>query len=287
MIELPLALALALALAAGGALALVGYALGVARFLGRMQRAVARATDDVEATRPLPAAAIRPLTRVHTVVLDGIAESGKSTLIHRLAFPCTDRASLERLRATRQPVRHRTLPVCLETPPGEAEVLHLLRFSDVSGERPDQIADTLDDLHGEYLGAAAGEPRGRVIALWVWDMADAARNQRELSPMRMRTAYGTRKARELIKGVVVFFNKIDVLEVEPERVEQLIADEERYLRGVVSRCFDTSVPIVFHRGSALDGSGVTDCQGALLDAIGLGHHFRLADGDTQQLTVPA
>ena len=95
----------------------------------------------------------------------------------------------------------------------------------------------------------------------------------------MRVAYGTKKARELIKGVVVFFNKLDLLQVDDARLEQLVADEEAYLRGVVSRCFDTSMPVIFHRGSALRGTGVTDCHGALLDAIGLGHLFRLAEGE--------
>ena len=289
MIELPLSLAIPLAIAAAGAIALLGYAVGVTRFLGRLQAAAPRGgTGTAPLPRPEPAPeAARTLARIHTVVLDGVAESGKSTLIHRLTFPCTDRASLERLRATRQAVRTRMLPVCFEpaVAAGGPELLHSLRFSDVSGERPDQIADTLDELHGEYLNAPAGEPRGRVIALWVWDMANTPRSRAELSPARMRVAYGTRKARELIKGVVVFFNKLDLLQVDDERLEQLVADEEAYLRGVVSRCFDTSMPVVFYRGSALRGTGVTDCQGALYDAIGLGHLFRLADGEAPAAEV--
>jgi hypothetical protein len=259
MTDLPTWLAIALGLTTAGALTAAGYALGLGRVLGRLP---------VDEEPPPPP----PLARVHTVILDGIAESGKSTLIHRLAFPCTDRPSLARLRATREAVRTRTLPVCFEPQAGGGEVLHSLRYSDVSGERPGQIADTIDALHGEHGGGG-----GRVIALWVWDMANTPRCRAELTASRMRAAYGTAKARELVKGVVVFLNKLDLLTVEPAHLARLVAEEERHLRALVTSCFDQGVPVVVHRGSALDGTGVTDCQGAIYDAIGLGHHFRLAD----------
>lgn len=278
MIGLPLALAIPLVIVVGGALAAAGYAVGLTRFLRRLPAAARPASEPGAPGEPGPdPASAGPPGRLHTVILDGIAESGKSTLIHRLAFPCTERAALERLRATRQPMRTRTLPVCFE-PAAGGDILHSLRFSDVSGERPDQIADTIDELHGEQRATAAG-PRGRVIALWVWDMANTPRCRTELSPARMRVAYGTRRARELITGVVVFFNKVDLLEVDRARQDELVADEEAYLRGVIARCFDAGVPVVFHRGSALQGTGVTDCQGALYDAVGLGRFFRLADGE--------
>jgi len=237
-------------------------------------------------------AASKPVERgsptvTHTVLLDGVSNSGKSTLVHRLAFPCTEPESLRKITATQLAYRTRLQPICFVPPPGPAPaagdepVLHAQVLRDIAGERPGEIINILQQLTTERERATERERNGTAIVVLVWDMADTAGSRARITKERLQLAYHNDYGRQLIKHFVIFFNKLDLLTVPPERVQQLV-DEERAHLDSITNFLGPDVVRTYLQGSALRGDGVIECQGAIYTALGLAAHFRPAEKDGKQ-----
>lgn len=226
----------------------------------------------------------RSSTVTHTVLLDGVSNSGKSTLVHRLAFPCTEPDSLRKITATQLAYRTRLLPICFVPPiaslrdGGDAQVLHAQVLRDIAGEKPYEIINILKQLSAERELPPERERHGTTIVVLVWDMADTAGSRARITRERLQLAYHNDYARQLIKHVVIFFNKLDLLTVPTERVQQLVEDERAHLASITD-FLGTDVTRTYLQGSALRGDGVIECQGAIYTALGLAPHFRDLDKD--------
>jgi len=240
--------------------------------------------------------ALRAPTVTHTVLLDGVSNSGKSTLVHRLAFPCTEADSLRKITATQLAYRTRLLPICFVPPiasihdvsrdgardgardGGEAPVLHAQVLRDIAGEKPYEIINILKQLSAERELPPDRDRHGAAIVVLVWDMADTSGSRARITRERLQLAYHNDYARQLIKHFVIFFNKLDLLLVPPERVQQLVDDERAHLASITD-FLGTDVARTYLQGSALRGDGVIECQGAIYTALGLAPHFRDLDRD--------
>jgi cell division septum initiation protein DivIVA len=226
-------------------------------------------------------------TVTHTVLLDGVSNSGKSTLVHRLAFPCTEAESLRKITATQLAYRTRLLPICFVPPtdvvPENAEesVLHAQVLRDIAGEKPYEIINILRQLSAEREAPSERERHGMAIVVLVWDMADTAGSRARITKERLQLAYHNDYARQLIKHFVIFFNKLDLLTVPAERVQQLV-DEERAHLASITDFLGTDVVRTYLQGSALRGDGVIECQGAIYSALGLAAHFREIEKEGRQ-----
>jgi hypothetical protein len=226
-------------------------------------------------------------TVTHTVLLDGVSNSGKSTLVHRLAFPCTEAESLRKITATQLAYRTRLLPICFVPPAGvvreggEEPVLHAQVLRDIAGERPYDIINILQQLAAERDRATERERHGTAIVVLVWDMADTAGSRARITKERLQLAYHNDYGRQLIKHFVISFNKLDLLDVSPEHMQQLI-DTERAHLDAITNFLGTDVIRTYLHGSALRGDGVIECQGAIYTALGLAAHFRDVEKDGKQ-----
>ena len=295
-----------------GGLALTGgYLLGLHRFAARARReledarqgaeraleeaAAARAAADVKAAGDAKAiadakaadarAARRSPTVTHTVLLDGVSNSGKSTLVHRLAFPCTEQESLRRIAATQRAYPTRLLPICFVPPAadagGDPPVLHAQVLRDIAGERPGDVINIVNELAAERARPPDPDNRpGAVIVVLIWDMADTAGSRARINKDRLKLAYHNDHARRLIKHFVIFFNKLDLLAVTPEHAQQLVDDERAHIDHLTD-FFDSDVTRTYLQGSALRGDGVIDCQGAIYTALGLAPYFRVVERDAK------
>ena len=226
-------------------------------------------------------------TITHTVLLDGVSNSGKSTLVHRLAFPCTEPESLRKITATQLAYRTRVLPICFVPPvdeireDSEESVLHAQVLRDIAGEKPYEIINILKQLSMERDQPSERERHGAAIVVLVWDMADTSGSRARITKERLQLAYHNDYARHLIKHFVIFFNKLDLLSVPPERAQQLV-DEERAHLDSITNFLGTDVVRTYLQGSALRGDGVIECQGAIYTALGLAAHFRDLEKDGKQ-----
>jgi hypothetical protein len=220
-------------------------------------------------------------TVTHTVLLDGVSNSGKSTLVHRLAFPCTEPDSLRKITATQLAYRTRLLPICFVPPVGVARdgdepVLHSQVLRDIAGEKPYEIINILKQISTEREQPVDRDRHGTAIVVLVWDMADTAASRARITKERLQLAYHNDYGRQLIKHFVIFFNKLDLLSVSPERMQQLVEDERAHLDSITN-FLGTDVVRTYIHGSALRGDGVIECQGAIYTALGLATHFRDID----------
>jgi hypothetical protein len=251
--------------------------------LADAKTAAERALADAKTATTKPIVRGSP-TVTHTVLLDGVSNSGKSTLVHRLAFPCTEAESLRKITATQLAYRTRLLPICFvppvgATPEGEEEaVLHAQVLRDIAGEKPYEIINILKQLAAERDLPMDRDRHGTAIVVLVWDMADTAGSRARITKERLQLAYHNDYGRQLIKHFVIFFNKLDLLTVPAERAQQLV-DEERAHLVSITDFLGTDVIRTYVHGSALRGDGVIECQGAIYTALGLAAHFRDLEKD--------
>jgi hypothetical protein len=217
-----------------------------------------------------------PTEKTHQIILDGMSEAGKSTFVARVVSPVIPSAKLKKMVATARQYSTQPLPVCWVRD-DKAVTLHTVKFWDIAGERGATFLDALDSIRGNGSG-----PPPRAVLLIVWDVSDdnVGKNSIHLNPTRIEMAYGSMKAREVISSVVVFFNKSD--RVDSERLEQRIETEKRD----ITRVFQTKLGggyqnISFFVGSALDGRGMHDCIGSILQSLGLEGGFQTIDGASE------
>jgi hypothetical protein len=254
--------------------------------LATEKTAAERALQDVKSTATKLAVRGSP-TVTHTVLLDGVSNSGKSTLVHRLAFPCTEPESLRKITATQLAYRTRLLPICFAPPAdpvpegAQESVLHAQVLRDIAGEKPYEIINILRQISAERDLPPDRDRHGTAIVVLVWDMADTSGSRARITKERLQLAYHNDHGRQLIKHFVIFFNKLDLLSVPPERIQQLVDDERAHVDSITD-FLGTDVVRTYLHGSALRGDGVIECQGAIYTALGLAAHFRDLDRDGKQ-----
>lgn len=214
--------------------------------------------------------------RRHTVFLDGMSYSGKTTFIERLTNPTATPEQLKEQISTQYRYHTDPIPLCWEIVDGQ-RVLHTLEFFDMAGENPEQMVDNILAYKERRL-----PEQGRAITLVLWDAAAGhPRNVGYFNVGRMKAVFGARVARDVISSYVFFFNKCDLLE------EQLRGDPGA---GSLSSVLDLQKQILntevfekslngypapgFAHGSALTGEGVHACLGVIVRHLGLHEHFR-------------
>jgi hypothetical protein len=160
-------------------------------------------------------------------------------------------------------------------------VLHAQVLRDIAGEKPGDVINIVNELAAERARPADGDGRpGAVIVCLIWDMADTAGSRARINKDRLKLAYHNDNARRLIKNFVIFFNKLDLLAVSPERAAQLVEEERAHIEHLTD-FFDSDVTRTYLQGSALRGDGVIDCQGAIYAALGLAPYFRITPPDAK------
>ncbi|MCB9761697.1 MAG: hypothetical protein H6739_17770 [Alphaproteobacteria bacterium] len=229
----------------------------------------------------------------HTVFLDGRSGSGKSTFIQRITNLTAPEEELRALMATPQPKLSEPIPLRSETTE-DGVTLHVIRFYDIAGENGAGLLDVIQEYHRQKETGAQvdGEYLGNAIGLVVWDTSAGQnakgedRNQEHLTPTRMQMAYGPRFVLDVIDRLLVFLNKCDVMkermgaDVSAASLEKAI---EHHAQTVKDEAF-ALVPdayrsrLVFVEGSALKGTGVHNCLGRVVEALGLTRLF----GETEE-----
>lgn len=221
----------------------------------------------------------------HTVFLDGMPRSGKTTFLERLVNPTATEDQLLAQESTANPYHSQPVPLCWEEVEGH-RVLHALDFVDIAGERGAGMADMLDQYE-ERLGnlRVAGLPPPRAVALVLWDTSVSNEdNLRFLSPARIEVIYGARKARGTLRSILVFLNKFDAQARGPDVAlpEERIALHKRVVqKEAFERVAEMYPPLSFTAGSALTGAGVHTCLGEIVRALDLGHCFSRPAADSR------
>ena len=244
---------------------LIGFLLGLSRFDGRLKNQVNRLNKQLAEEAAERARA--PTICRHTVLLDGVSHGGKTTFLARLACPTADEAQLANIALTRRQQLTKEIPLCWErtASDGHPPILHALQFFDVAGEQPATVINAMLDL------AAKTSEDQRIVALWVWDLANLSGSHARMTREVINMAYGSDVARSLIRKIVIFFNKIDTL--DPAAAKETIEQEKKHIRDVVDRALGAGYEIHFHAGSATDGRGMFEAYGALLRALELGKNY--------------
>ncbi|HXH04345.1 MAG TPA: GTPase domain-containing protein [Candidatus Competibacteraceae bacterium] len=214
-----------------------------------------------------------PETRVHTMLMDGMPGSGKSTFIARLISPVSTRQDLLQIAATTNEYQTLDAPLCWEKGSNRT-TLHTIRFFDVAGERGSTFIDAL------YKLADAGIRQPEVVLVVVWDLCDEnyARNGHYLNDTRLEMAYGSKMAKSIVRSIIVFFNKVDLL--APEVAQARIEESKARLSALFRDKFEVGYgDIHYFAGSAISGLHMHDCFGAIIKRLELEHNFEKATGN--------
>lgn len=220
--------------------------------------------------------------RRHTVLLDGISGAGKTTLLERLTNPAATSAHLAKVAATATAQLTEPVPLCWEVVDGR-RVLHTLEFYDVGGENPGQVVDNITEFLERQRDP---EAEGQAIVLVIWNSEAELNtdpslwNTEALNPSRLAATYATRSAKTAISSFVFFMNKVDRVR-ERLRAEQrehefdafLEHQRQRLEAEVWRKALSHYAAPELAVGSAVDGSGVHDCLGAILRKLGLNHIY--------------
>jgi hypothetical protein len=252
----------------------VGLWLGLHYFQDRLQTELKQRDEMV--ARAAAAQAKPPEVRCHTVLLDGVSQSGKTTFMARLACPTMGEEQLKKIVKTRRQALTHEVPLCWERGADDVSspVLHALRFFDVAGEHPDNVINAIDELADDH----GKDDQRRVVALWVWDLNDRPANRDRINQQLLKALYRNNKAMGLVKNIVVFLNKADkVAEKGDASLETIVAEDEGYIRNVLDQV-GSGHKVEFHHGSALNGRGLHDAFGSIVRFLELGQHYPALQG---------
>jgi uncharacterized membrane-anchored protein YhcB (DUF1043 family) len=225
----------------------------------------ARAVDSNEQHRE--AQARIPLERRHTIFLDGMTSSGKTTFAQHLTNPLLTTDELINQMSTAFANAYDAMPLCIARS-DDGLVLHTLRFYDTVGEKPQTwTAAVLEQPLG-------GMGTGSAISLLIWDLSESIEvNQEYLSSWRIKATYGLPPARAVIGHVVVLFNKIDHANAVGQDLQAL----ESLIRHELFAALDDPPALTFCSASAVTGEGIWQCLGEMIHALGLAEHYGKSD----------
>ena len=218
-----------------------------------------------------------PEEKVHTVLMDGMSGSGKSTFIARIMSPISTLNELRKMAATLNSYRTLELPICWERDESgisfNHSLIHSIEFFDVAGEKPGTFIDALRELEERDSIRESG-----VILLLMWDLSKLDENLEHLNKQRLAATYGNNMAKKIIRKIVVFLNKSDSLTKE-EKTKSIEEGKQR-LKVLLKDCFENSLgEVIYIDGSALDGTHVHNCMGAMLTHFGLEANFDKITGN--------
>jgi hypothetical protein len=226
----------------------------------------------LESRRQLEESAPRFIT--HTVLMDGISGSGKSSFIARLVSPVSTTSELQNMTATVSEYQSVDIPVCWE--PGERTILHSLRFFDVAGENS---ATVINALHTLSKQAPSGSPN--VVLVIIWDISSQDKwgeSFTHFNKQSLQATYGNEMALNTIRSIIVFFNKIDLVDEQTanQRIRYAEANFNKHFKNTFERGYGD---IQYISGSVLQGTRVHDCLGAILQKLGLAPNFHQITGN--------
>jgi CHASE3 domain sensor protein len=263
---------------------IVGLILGIIFFLvsqaqsHRLQERLSEITQDKQRLEQLSQQLQRklPEIRSHTVLMDGISGSGKSTFIARIMSPVSGRDQLEDMAATTSAYQTVEVPICWESDAQiEHSIIHHLNFFDVSGENPATFINALSDLHSKHVT--------NVVLVIVWDISKEFIDQNivELSRARLQATYGNEMAKKMISSIIVFFNKID--QRERDELPKILGEQKNIVNTLFQSVFEVGYgKIHYIDGSALRGTHVHDCVGLILRQFGLAPNFARITGNASK-----
>ena len=242
------------------AIELLGFIIGLRRFRSQLEHA------------PLPPLPAPPATTtvVHSVLFLGATQAGKTTMIRRIG---RFRGPVTNLKATQEHHTTPPIPVCFDRNGDErSPVTHALQFRDVPGEKLDENRYHLRAIHREQQIRPGNAP-----LLLIWNMADPQTSRDGLSSRLLREMVQDKELPIRVAPLIVFFNKIDTLQMSEEELDVRIAAEQEHIQNKVNKAV-ANLPVTFLRGSALRGDGVPDCEAAVFEALGLGVHLEFSEG---------
>jgi predicted GTPase len=215
-----------------------------------------------------------PKFKSHTVLMDGISGSGKSSFIARLVSPVSTTLELQNMTATVSEYPSLDIPICWE--PGEKTTLHSLRFFDVAGENSGTFIDALHTLSKEHSGGGAD-----VVLVIIWDISDEDKwieSVNHFNKQRIKATYGSKMASSIISAIIVFFNKIDM--IDKKTASQRILSAQDALNKHFENTFERGYgEIQYISGSVIEGTHMHDCLGAILQNFGLAPNFHKITGN--------
>ncbi len=214
---------------------------------------------------------LRPVEneRTHYLLLDGDSRAGKSAFLTRITRPLAMAEDIQRIPATHvtEHFVSRAHPIAIAPPPEPRKkpVMHMLRVADFRGESPSQFLNAVEEMNGQL--ARTGQESRSAIVLMVIDINESIEKVKSIERGFLDLKYKNRNARDLIKSVIVFLNKTDLL--TSEQRDQYIADYSDAVRKILKNTFEEEMSVELLCGSALEGSGIHDCYATILRAFEL------------------
>jgi signal recognition particle receptor subunit beta len=255
-----------------GVASAVAYAKRCARLLRQLESEKYEKDELLKVRYQLEASVPKFIT--HTVLMDGISGSGKSSFIARLVSPVSTTLELQNMTATVSEYQSLDIPICWEA--GEETVLHSLRFFDVAGENSGTFIDALHTLSKERSGSNAD-----VVLVIIWDISSQdkwAESVNHFNKQRIKATYGSKMASSIISAIIVFFNKIDL--VNEQTASQRIQSAQNALNKHFENTFERGYgEIQYISGSVIEGTHMHDCLGAILQNFGLAPNFHKITGN--------
>jgi signal recognition particle receptor subunit beta len=255
-----------------GVASAVAYAKRCARLLRQLESEKYEKDELLRVRYQLEASVPKFIT--HTVLMDGISGSGKSSFIARLVSPVSTTLELQNMTATVSEYQSLDIPICWEA--GEGTVLHSLRFFDVAGENSGTFIDALHTLSKERSGSNAD-----VVLVIIWDISSQdkwAESVNHFNKQRIKATYGSKMASSIISAIIVFFNKIDL--VDEQTASQRIQSAQNALNQHFENTFERGYgEIKYISGSVIKGTHMHDCLGAILQNFGLAPNFHKITGN--------
>ena len=220
-----------------------------------------------------------PEVKKHIVLMDGISASGKSTFIARIMSPVSSKKELNNMVATVSEYRTTELPICWEdTSLVERSIVHSIQFFDIAGEKAGTVINALNKIDDSNKKLSTGID---TVLLIIWDISNEnfEENSKQLNPTRLEATYGNDIAKEIIKKIVVFFNKVDTVETSilSNRIKEQKHKLDKEFKSLFGENFDEKVE--YRAGSALNGQGIHDCIGAILKHFDLEPNFQKITGN--------
>lgn len=214
---------------------------------------------------------------VHTVLMDGISGAGKSSFIARLVSPILTSNDLGNITATVSEYQSLAIPICWER--NDKTTLHSLRFFDIAGENSGTFVDALYALNNQNSNNNTD-----VILVIIWDISSKkkwAENINHFNRQRVKATYGSKMASNIIRSIVVFFNKVDL--VPSDQVQESVSRAKEAIDNEFRDIFEQGYgEIKYVSGSVMTGQYIHDCLGVILKEFGLATNFHKITGNSTQ-----
>lgn len=219
------------------------------------------------------------ISKTHAILMDGVTTAGKSTLIASIVNPSLKSEILrENIKPTESEYQVKDFLACTELP--QKHITHYLRFFDMKGENSGSFIDSLDILKRQIV---LGEMENKAILLIVWDISSLeifGKSCRHFNEQRIRATYGSKEVSKIIKSIIVFFNKTDLVDYNAkDSVNTRIESGKQWLSSIFKTVFESGYEIHYVSGSAKNGNGTRECLGIILDELEISKYLPTVKGN--------